>query len=549
MQTNKIKNILKLLVLVKPLSFKMIIAISMGVLGYLCATFLTILGAYALMNIIGINDINLNYLIGLIILVAIARGILHYIEQYHNHYIAFKLLAIIRDKVFKALRRLTPAKLDGKDAGNLVSIITSDIELLEVFYAHTISPIFIATITTSIMVIFISNINLYLGLIILIAHLIVGVIIPIIASKKSNNSGKGYRAKLGDLNTYFLDSIFGNQEIVQYNNIEDRKAIIERKSLALEQENRMIKMNANTFSSMTTLIIMLSGIAMLFVSTNLYLNGLINVNDVVISTVSIFSSFGAVFALSNLGVGLTQTFASATRVLNILEEEPLIEDVENKSDIEFNEANFSNVNFSYQDELILDDITLDIKKNKIIGLHGKSGSGKSTMLKLLMRFYDVQKGEVKINDLNIKEINTKSLRDNQSLVIQSTHLFHDTIKNNIKLAKLDASDEEIIEACKKASIHDFIMTLEHGYDTMISEHGENLSGGQKQRIGIARSFLHEANLIMLDEPTSNLDSLNELVILKSLKEIKDKTIILVSHRKSTMSICDEIFNVKSNRSS
>ncbi len=536
----------RLIVLVKPLFPVMFIAILTGCLGYFCASFLTVLGGYTLLEIF-LNNNNANILFFIIFSIAVLRGILHYIEQYCNHFIAFKLLAIIRDKVFTSLRKLAPAKLDSKDKGNLISVITSDIELLEVFYAHTISPIFIAIITSSVVIIFISSFNIILGIIALIAHLTVGIIIPLIASKSSKNSAKIYREETGNLNTYFLDSLRGMKEVLQYDYSNKRKINIQKLTENMNNSNKKIKEDsAKTFSATSFFILMFSSL-LFFTSTYLYLENILTITEVLIPSLMLFSSFGAVTSVANLGSGLANTIASGNRVLDLLDETPLIEEISDGADIKFNSANIEKIDFAYNNEDILKDFSLDINKNEILGITGKSGTGKSTILKLLMRFWDIQKGKILISNTDIKEINTSSLRDNQSFVTQETHLFNDTIKENIRIANLNATDDEIENAAKKASIHDFITTLPNGYDTKAGELGDMLSGGERQRIGVARAFLHNSPLILLDEPTSNLDSLIEGVILNSLKETKDKTIILVSHRESTMKIANRVFNLESTR--
>ncbi len=535
--------------LVKPLSPIMIIAIIMGCLGYFCASFITVFGGYAIIDIIQNNGESLSLFITVIAFIAVFRGILHYIEQYCNHFIAFKLLALIRDKVFTALRKLAPAKLDGKDKGNLVSIITSDIELLEVFYAHTVSPICIAFISSTVVICFIGSFNIFLGVIAFVAHLCVGVLIPVTVSKKSKQSGEKNREQVGELNTYFLDSLRGLKEILQYGYINERKVKITRLSEEIETSNEQIKKYIGKTYSLTNLIILVFCLLMLFVSAWFYMQNFIDISAVIIPTIMLFSSFGAVTSVANLGAGLTQTIASGNRVLDILNDVPVVKQVSEGKDITFENAQIKNVDFSYGGEDILKNFSLNIEKNKILAINGKSGSGKSTTLKLLMRFYDVQSGEVLITNENIKNINTKSLRDNESFVTQETHVFHDTIMNNIKIANINASRQEVIKAAKRASLHEFIESLPNGYDTQIGELGDTISGGEKQRIGVARAFLHNANLILLDEPTSNLDSLNEAVILKSLKQCEDKTVVLVSHRKSTVKIADTVFNIQTARQS
>lgn len=549
MNRSGIKVMGKLIGLVKPLLHIMILAIFMGVLGFLCSIFITILGGMGLVNILGINtSLSLKIIFLAVTIFAVLRGILRYLEQASNHYIAFKILALIRNKVFTSLRKLAPAKLERKDKGNLISIITSDIELLEVFYAHTISPIIIAFLTSLIMVIFIGKYNLVLGVIALLGYITVGVIIPIVSYKKGEDVGKDYRNNFGEMNSFFLDSLRGIRESIQYNATKKRLEDINNLTEKLDEKQKKLKDYEGSIKAVTDGTILTFSLLMLFVSIYLNSKNIINFEGVLISTISMMSSFGPVTALSNLANNLFHTLASGNRVLDILEEEPVVYEIINKKDISFEGLKCENVNFSYDKEEILKDVSLDIPKNKIVGIQGKSGSGKSTLLKLLMRFWDVNGGEIKISNENIKNINTSSLRDMESYVTQSTYLFNDTIKNNIKIAKENATMEEIIEASKKASLHEFIEKLPKGYETNVGELGDSLSGGEKQRIGIARAFLHNGPLILLDEPTSNLDSLNEGIILKSLKEeCKDKTVVLVSHRKSTMNITDILYKMKEGR--
>lgn len=549
MNRSGIKVMGKLIGLVKPLLHIMILAIFMGVLGFLCSIFITILGGFGLVNILGINtSLSLKTIFLVVTIFAVLRGILRYLEQASNHYIAFKILALIRNKVFTSLRKLAPAKLEGKDKGNLISIITSDIELLEVFYAHTISPIIIAFLTSLIMVIFIGKYNIVLGVIALLGYITVGVIIPIVSYKKGEDVGKDYRNNFGEMNSFFLDSLRGIRESIQYNATKKRLEDINDLTEKLDEKQKKLKDYEGNIKAVTDGAILTFSLLMLFVSIYLNSKNIINFEGVLISTISMMSSFGPVTALSNLANNLFHTLASGNRVLDILEEEPVVYEITNKKDISFESLKCENVNFSYDKEEILKEISLNIPKNKIVGIQGKSGSGKSTLLKLLMRFWDVNGGEIKISNENIKNINTSSLRDMESYVTQSTYLFNDTIKNNIKIAKENATMEEIIEASKKASLHEFIEKLPKGYETNVGELGDSLSGGEKQRIGIARAFLHNGPLILLDEPTSNLDSLNEGIILKSLKEeCKDKTVVLVSHRKSTMNITDILYKMKGGR--
>lgn len=548
MNRNGLKVMYKLIGLVLPLVHVMIAAITMGVIGFLTAIFIIVLGGVGLLNILGFaTALSLKQVIIGIVICAVLRGILRYAEQGSNHYIAFKLLALIRHKVFIKLRKLAPAKLEGKDKGNLISIITTDTELLEVFYAHTISPIIIAFITSVIMTIFIGSYNIFLGAIALVAYFIVGVIIPVWSSNQGDETGQQYRDELGDLNSYFLSSIRGINDIIQYGVGKERLDEINRRTDELETKQKFLLKQEGSNRAVTDTAILLCSMIMLFAGCILYNKGQVDFTQVIIPLIALMSSFGPVVAISNLSNNLFHTIAAGNRVLDLLEEEPAVEEVSGKETVEFADMKLENVSFAYDDEVILEDFNMEIKKNTIIGIYGKSGCGKSTLLKLLMRFWEVDNGSITIGGKNINEINTSDLRKMQSFVTQDTYLFNDTIANNIGIAKENATMEEIIAAAKKASIHDFIMSLPNGYDSKVGELGGNLSGGEKQRIGIARAFLHDAPMILLDEPTSNLDSLNEGIILKSLMESKEnKTIIIVSHRKSTMNIADVVLDVEKN---
>lgn len=542
---------MRLIGLVKPLAVYMILAIIMGLIGHLCASFITIFGGYAILSATGGNSpLPLVALFVCVVAFAVVRGGLRYAEQSCNHFIAFKLLALIRDKVFRALRTLCPAKLEGRDKGDLISVITSDIELLEVFYAHTISPAAIWFLFTVIMSIFIGSYNIILGFIALAAYIIVGIIVPVVISKLSGDSGIKFRTKSGELSSFVLESLRGLSETIQYGAGKKRLEKMNEMTDNLSVEEARMKRMTGRNMAITNSIILIFDLAMLFSGVALYNSGVIGFDGVLITTIALFSSFGPSVALANLGSTLQNTFAAGNRVLDILDEKPSVADITGCDDATFGDVSVDNVSFSYGDETILQNVSLTVPENKVIGIVGKSGSGKSTLLKLLMRFWNVNNGDISVNGRSIKNINTSQLRDMESFVTQETHLFHDSIKSNLKIAKLDATDEEIIAACKKASVHDFIMTLPQGYDTPVGELGDTLSGGERQRIGLARAFLHDAPLMLLDEPTSNLDSLNEAVILRSLGEqSSDKTVVLVSHRQSTMRIADTVYSVEHGRMS
>lgn len=538
---------LQLVGLVKPLAGFMVLAIFMGLVGHLCAAFITVFGGYAVLDLIGMEaPFRLQIIFILVCVFALLRGFLRYAEQACNHYIAFKLLALIRDKVFGALRKLCPAKLEGRDKGNLISVITSDIELLEVFYAHTISPAAIAFFFTVMMCLFIGSFRWSLGVLALAAYLAVGVVIPLVTSKLSGDDGIRFRTRSGELSSFVLDSLRGLSETQQYGQGEKRLREMNTRTEALAEDEERLKRTSGRNMAVTNTVILLFNLAMLFASAFLHQTGTVDFSGVLIPTVALMSSFGPCVALANLGSTLQNTFAAGNRVLDILEETPVVAEVTGKQEISFQGAAAENVTFSYGDETILKDVSLGLPENAVIGIAGKSGSGKSTLLKLFMRFWEVQKGSVKISDTAVGEINTANLREMESFVTQETHLFCDSIRNNLRIAKLEATEAEIEEACKKASVHDFIMSLPKGYDTAVGELGDTLSGGERQRLGLARAFLHNAPFLLLDEPTSNLDSLNEAVILKSLhRERSGKTVVLVSHRPSTMRIADKVYSVES----
>ena len=534
----------RLIGLVKPMLGFMLLAIFMGLLGNLCATFITVFGGYAILGVLHPEwSMSLGWIFGLVLLFALARGFLRYAEQSCNHYIAFKLLALIRDKVFGALRRLCPAKLEGKDKGDLISVITSDIELLEVFYAHTISPICIAFFFCLFMVLFIGRIHAALGALALAAYLFVGVLIPLVPSKRSGSDGSRFRSGAGQLSAFVLDSLRGLPETLQYGQGQQRQAEMDAQTEALSQTEARMKRTAGKNTAAVNTAILLFDLAMLFLSARVA-----GFEGCLIATLAMMSSFGPVVSLAALGATLQNTFAAGNRVLDILDESPVAEEITGQPPVAFRGAVAENVTFSYGGEQVLEDFSLDVPEGKIIGITGRSGSGKSTLLKLFMRFWPVDQGRLTISGTSIENINTENLRDMESLVTQETHLFHDSIRKNLCIAKQDATDAEIVAACKKASVHDFIMSLPKGYATEVGELGDTLSGGERQRLGLARAFLHDAPFLLLDEPTSNLDSLNEAVILKALQDTcQDKTVLLVSHRKSTMGITDTVYSVEHGR--
>ena len=541
-----------LLKLVTPLAHIMAFTITMGTLGFLAAIFIMVLGAMGLVNLLNFDThLSFSGILTALIVLAVARGALRYLEQMSGHYIAFKLLALLRDKVFSSLRRLAFVKLQDKQAGQLVSLVTNDIELLEVFYAHTIAPIMIAFFTSAILLLVFGHLSGWFVIVALAAYLTVGVILPIITTKLAREDGRRYRELVGEMNDFFLDSVRGMKEIQLFGYAKQRLDEIQQRSQKIDTAFERIKDQEAKVRVYTEVAVSAFNIIMLFTGLILFSLDKIDFSAFLIGVILLMSSYGPVIALSNLSSNLLQTLASGERVLSLLAEEPELKDVENAVDLkDVSRIDVENVSFAYGEEQILSDVSLSVKKGEILGIHGRSGSGKSTLLKLLMRFYDPKSGSIKINGETLPNINTCSLRDNMAYITQQTYIFNETIEENIRLARRDATLEEIMEAAKKASIHDFILSLPEGYQTKMTELGGNLSDGEKQRIGIARAFLHNAPIILLDEPTSNLDSLNEAMILKSLLNVKaEKLIILVSHRQSTMAICDQVIGIENGRMS
>ena len=565
-----IATLLKMLGLVKPLTSYMFLAVLAGTLAFLAVQFIPVLGGCAILDGLGLDtEIGTKTIWILLPVLALARAVLRFAEQRLNHYIAFRLLAVVRDRVFGALRRLCPAKLEGRDKGDLVALITADVELLEVFYAHTISPICIALTVETVMCVFIGSFHIVLGIIALAAYLCVGIAVPLIISGISGDMGEKVRQHSAELSTCVLENIRGLDETIQYDNGRERMGVMRREAKNLQWHqnsmNRLTGMNlaiANTF-------ILFFDVVMVCAAGRLYLSGQVGFDGFLLPVLALMSSFGPVSALAGLGTTLQNTVASGARVLAILEEEPETEEITGQPSAQFHGAECRMVGFSYGTAPVLKNFSLSIPENKIIGIVGESGCGKSTLLKLLMRFWAVQKGRIGIvgEDMtagpgsdqsadagtptagrasgrrrpvvNIDAINTSDLRDMESYMTQDTQMFKDTIANNIRIARRDAPQEEVEAACRKASLHDWVMTLPDGYETNVGELGDTLSGGEKQRIGLARAFLHDAPFMLLDEPTSNLDSLNEAVILKALREeAKGKTVLIVSHRKSTMRVAD-----------
>lgn len=545
------KIMARLIVLLGSLAYVMVLAVANGALGFICAMGVTLMGAVGVAKALG-ESIALSY--GAIIALAVGcgfmRGILRYIEQYFNHYIAFNLLAVLRDRIFATLRTLCPAKLETKKKGDIIAMITSDIETLEVFYAHTVSPICIAVLVSGAMVIFVGSVaSWWLALVALLGYLTIGILVPMVASKYLKASSVRYRKEFGAFNAYFLESIKGIKDIILSNAGETRTKEVNRRSNVLLKETKSMKHDTTVAAAVTECCVSLFILAALMVGMVLVAQGSLSIGRMIIGVVAVFGSFGPVIAISALPGNLTQTFAAGDRVLNLLNEKPEVLLVEKGTRIEFERLDVEHLSFSYEDGTdVLTDVSMHVKQGEIVGIVGPSGCGKSTLLKLLMRFWQKQAGGIYYNGVDIDQVATESLLHNVTMVSQTTYLFDETIEDNLRIAKQDATMHEIEEACKKASVHDFIMSLPQGYQTRVGALGDALSAGERQRIGLARAFLRGSKLILLDEPTSNVDSINEGIILKALQAQKAQhAIILVSHRESTMASADRIYRMDGGR--
>ena len=539
----------RLIGMIKPLAPVMVLAITLGVLGFFSATAISALTAYGLASAY-FGEWSGPFLVAAILVCGFLRGPLRYGEQLCNHHIAFKILAIMRSQVFASLRKLAPAKLEGRDKGNLITLITSDIELLEVFYAHTISPAAIALIFCLISVAFLAKIEPLLALYAAFGYSVVGIGLPLYLSKRNKDLGLQARNAGGRLSGFVLDGLRGLREILQYRFEDAYLKKLDDMSCESIEANGRLKDETAFGMALTGMVLSLLQLGLVVLAGTIYYRGTADPVMLLTAVAYILSSYGPTLALAALGNTLQPTFAAGNRVLDILDEAPKVEEVETGAVVSFTGAALEEVDFSYEETSILKSMDLQVRKGEILGLRGKSGSGKSTILRLLMRFWDVSGGRVIIGDEDIRKVRTASLREAEGFMTQETYLFNDTIASNLRLARLDATEEEMEEACRRAAVHDFILTLPKGYDSRIGEMGSRLSSGERQRLGLARAFLHDAPFLLLDEPTSNLDSLNEAMILRSLKETAgDKTVLIVSHRPSSLTVADRIIGLETDRRS
>ncbi len=547
MKKNNFFSLLKgMLSLIKGKRYLIVLAVLVGTLGFLSAMGITFFAGLTILKLLGI-DISLSFywLIALILICGFLRGFLRYAEQYLNHYMAFTLLALVRNNLFSSLRKQGNKVLDDKNKGELLSILQSDTESLEVFYAHTITPFFIAILTEAIVLVLLGVLIHYsFSLLALVMYLLIGVLTPILFYLSNRKLGVQYRKALADSENNYLNACYGIKEILFFQKENEQAKILNDSTKSINSINKKLNDKTIIFSSITNVLILLGDLLIILLGGYLFKNGIISSYYIILGYMILATSFGPVVALSNLPANLTMSFASAKRILPLMYEEPKIK--EGEDDFEFNSLDVKDVSFSYDDKKeVLKHISFSLNKGEIVGIEGKSGCGKSTLFKLLLHFEEVNNGTVEYNGKDISNYSRESLSKNVVLFSQSTYLFKNTIRYNLKIAKQDASDEELFEALKKAGLEEKIRTLKDGLDTQINDLADNLSSGEKQRLGLARVFLADCPLILLDEATSNVDAYNEAYILSQLKKEKgNKAILLISHRSSSLSICDKVYHLK-----
>mgnify|MGYP000981372704 CR=1 FL=1 len=530
-----------LLKLVTPLAHIMAFTITMGTLGFLAAIFIMVLGAMGLVNLLNFDThLSFSGILTALIVLAVARGALRYLEQMSGHYIAFKLLALLRDKVFSSLRRLAFVKLQDKQAGQLVSLVTNDIELLEVFYAHTIAPIMIAFFTSAILLLVFGHLSGWFVVVALAAYLTVGVILPIITTKLAREDGRRYRELVGEMNDFFLDSVRGMKEIQLFGYAKQRLDEIQQRSQKIDTAFERIKDQEAKVRVYTEVAVSAFNIIMLFTGLILFSLDKIDFSAFLIGVILLMSSYGPVIALSNLSSNLLQTLASGERVLSLLAEEPELKDVESAVDLkEVSRIDVENVSFAYGEEQILSDVSLSVKKGEILGIHGRSGSGKSTLLKLLMRFYDADQGAVRIDGRDVRTMGLHELRKRFGTVFQNDTIFEDTIMENINMGR-ELSEEAVMEAVLYGRASEFVEE-KGGISAQLDIKGANLSGGQKQRILIARALAAKPDILILDDSSSALDYKTDAALRKELREhFAETTCVIIAQRISSIMNSDHI---------
>ncbi len=573
---------------VGPLRPTMIAACAFGTLGHLAATFLPVFGVIALFATLEepVRGVSMTAGFAAMAVCAVIRGLMRYAEQYMNHNVAFKLLALFRSKAFAAMRRLAPAKLDGRGKGDLIALITTDVELLEIFFAHTISPVVIAIVTTVAFAVALAFLNPWFVPLLIVMHLLVGVALPRLFATGVRYLGPNIRRDAASLDDAMLDDMRGLDEIIRFGAGERRLGAILERSRELWHQRVKLSLNNGRFGGIGGVMVVLAtalagALALVLAWYGLAAVG--GVGELFAAVVLIASSFGPTLALSALPASLTQTFASARRLFALMDEVPAVEETGTLTPA-YSGMALDHVSFAYPDQMaghgsnpnadldqdangttrhaaadhaagVFTDLSLEIPVHGILGVQGPSGRGKSTMLKLLMRYWDPQAGLVTMSGEDLRTVDAHHRRRVQTMLAQETYLFDGTIRENLRLANQEADDEMMRGALAKASALQLVESLPDGLDTQVGELGGRLSEGERQRIGLARVFLRHADLVLLDEPTSRLDAFNEAVILQSINELASEprrgdgagdqgvAIVLVSHRDSTMRVADSIVHV------
>ena len=526
----------------------MVLACCFGTLGHLAATFLPVFGVMALCAAAErpVWGLSVGWAVAFMVVCALIRGAMRYCEQYMNHNLAFRLLALFRGQMFAALRRLAPAKLTGKGKGDLISMVTTDVELLEIFFAHTISPTVIALATTVVYALALLFLSPWFAVLLVVAHLLIGVAVPAWFARALHGVGARIRKQSASLDDDVLDDMRGLEQIIRFGQGRARLARIDRRSRALWGQRVELSERNGVFGGFDHVIIVLVTVCAALLAVLASRGDMAMVARNVTAMVLVVSSFGPTLALSALPASLTQTFASARRLFALMDEEPAVEEL-GTLEPEYNGMRMEQVTFAYGARTpVLRNMTLDVPVSGILGLQGPSGRGKSTLLKLLMRYWDPQQGAVTMSGDALPGVDARARRRLQTMMSQETYLFDGTIASNLRIADAQAGDDELREALRKASILPLVESLPQGIETPVGELGGRLSEGERQRIGLARMFLRHADLYLFDEPTSRLDALNEAYILQSINELvseRDAAVVLVSHRASTMKIADEVLHM------
>lgn len=545
---DSLRLVARLINFMKKLLPVILLAVFFAVFGFLITVYIP-----AKIISLGFDAVNGEKLkiISLIILVvlAISRGLFRYGEHYFGHYVAFKVLADFRREIFSKLRRLAPSKLDSQDSGALLKLIGEDVEALEVFFAHTLSPITTGTIVSIILIIYYLQYNILLALIAIIVYFTLAVIIPNVFSNKLKPHLEVQQKYRKSYTSYFLESLRGMKDLLQLGVEKERFKNLERESKIVNKKERNVaKLNFLQFSY-SFLTIGFGVLAFAFVDFILVNKNVISVKDAVITLVVFSSSFAPFLELSRLPLGLGRALQAAKQTFSLLDENEPVGNDGSKEIEKINEIKFENVDFSYpkRDKMIFENLNLLFEDEKIVGLVGESGSGKSTLMKMVMKWYIAKSGKISLNEEDILGIDSRKLQEKIAYIPQFPQIFSQTIRENLVLGNDEITDEEIFEIAEKCRLKDVILSTENGLDTKINSEKIIFSSGEMQRLELMRALLKRADVYIFDEPTSNLDTLNESIILNLIKENCKGMVFLISHRMSTVSFSDVVYRVENGK--